>query len=379
MWRALMILVASLAVAGNVVAAEWSAEPRVIVGVDTDTNRRLDVDSEDSQSVRIGFAVALAYASPDRRLELRPRLDIARFDGSDQELDSNDYGLAVGLQQTGERWQFDASLNGARDSTLTTELTDTGLIDGRTRRQAISGNLAASYAIAQRAGAQLNLGYSDVDFDRADGTGLTPYGYTSFAAGFVWQMSERTELVAQVFGGRLDVPDANLTTDNAGARAIVQVRVSERLRFDASVGASRVESGERSDQSQVFSASAAWNDELTEVTLSLARNVEPSARGRLVDADSVNLDFRRRLAERLTVGVSGSYARREDLLFGLFPEEREYYNYNALATWSVSPTLRIDAVVGRVRQSFNLIERQATGERASVSLAWTPRRFARSR
>jgi hypothetical protein len=371
--------VAMLGVSAAASAAEWSAQPRVTVALDTDSNRRLDTEAEDSQSLRIGFAAALAHAQPRQRIELRPRLDIARFDGTDRELDSNDYGLNVALQRSGERWQFDASVNGARDSTLTTELTDTGLIDGRTRRQSLGADVSASYAIGQRSTVQVSAGHSDIDFDRAEGTGLVPYGYTSFAAGYVFQVSERTELVTQAFGGRLDVPQSALTTDNVGVRAILRKRVSERFRFDASAGVSRTESDDRSDQSQVFSASVTWNNELTEVALSLSRNVEPSARGRLVDADSVNLNYRRRVSERLTVGVAGSYARREDLLFGFFPEEREYYNYSAIASLRVNPTLQLEAAAGRARQSFNLIERQASGERASLSLVWTPRQIAQSR
>jgi hypothetical protein len=360
-------------------AAEWSGQPQLTVGIDTDSNRRLDVASEQSQALRVSTSAELAYATSQSSIRLTPRASLLRFDGSDRQLDSNDYGLGGRWETRGEQWQFQLAAGAARDSTLTTELTDTGIIDGRTRRRALDGSLLASYQLTRRSTLQLQGGYTDVDFARAEGTGLVPYGYGSIAAGYRWQATEATNIVLQAFGGRLDTPITTATTNNVGGRVILVSRLSERFSLEGSAGVSRTESGATSDQGAVFALSGNWSNELSEIALSLTRSVEPSARGRLVDSDNASLNIRRRLSERLTLGVSASFVRREDLLFGFFPEQREYANYSVVATLRLNPSMTIEAVAGRADQSFDLQQLEARGSRFGANFVWTPRRLTLSR
>jgi hypothetical protein len=85
------------------------------------------------------------------------------------------------------------------------------------------------------------------------------------------------------------------------------------------------------------------------------------------------------LSERLTLGVSASFVRREDLLFGFFPEQREYANYSVVATLRLNPSMTIEAVAGRADQSFDLQQLEARGSRFGANFVWTPRRLTLSR
>ncbi len=360
-------------------AAEWSAQPQLTLGLDTNSNRRLALEAESSRSLSLAMSAALVHAEATQMISVAPRLTLWRFDGADSELGSNDAGLDFKLSRLNESWQFDVSVGAARDSTLTSELTDTGIIEDRTRRQTLDGSISLGRKFGARGLLQLQANYSDIEFARAENTGLVPYEYATASAAYQHQLNERTDFVLQLNAARLSVERTDTVSDSLGTRATLLHRFHERLRAELGVGFTRVESDDSSDGSAVLRASGIWTSELVQAQISIARDVQPSGRGRLVDADSVSVAIGRRMADRITVSASGTYVRREDLLFQLLREERDYRNVAIGAAWQVSPTLQLSAVVNSARQSYDLLQRSASGARFGLSVNWQPRRFAISR
>lgn len=360
-------------------SAEWSAQPAVRVTVENDSNRRLDLEPVETQGLSVVASIALARSIANAQVALTPRFVLNRFAGSERELDSNDFGVDTRFARAGERWETSVRASGARDSTLTTELTDTGITNGRARRETLSADVLASYSLGERSQAQVQAASSRVEFDRAEGTGLVPYDYHSAALGYVWQINESSDVVVQAYAGRLDVAATGRRDDTRGARVYLRRKASDRLRFELNVGLSETQSGAQAEQSHVFGVRGTWTGELTTLDWSLTRDVEPSALGRLVDADSMTASFDRRLSPRLSVFANARYVRREDLLFGVFAEERKYTNYSVGGAWRLTESTRIELAAARSQQSFDLLDRTADGTRVAATLQWSPNRLSISR
>jgi hypothetical protein len=360
-------------------AAEWSVQPRIAATVDHDTNRRLEVADDPSSALRVNASMEAAYLSPVTRVSIAPRVSIARFDGSDRELDSNDFGGDLRLAHVTPRWSWNVGGNAARDSTLATELTDTGFVVGRARRNTLAFDGSATWQWTERISLQVSAADSDVRFDRAAGTGLVPYEYASASFAVVRQWDTQTDLILQAYAGRLDAPSTGVRNTNTGVLARIGRRVSERLRLEASAGMSQTESQSAHDRSSTYGLNATWQGTRSSVGLALNRTVEPSARGRLVDATSISIDARRELSERFSVFANALAIAREDLLLGFIPDDRDYRNVSIGASWALQETLRVDLALGRSSQSFEFSPLDGAGERVALSLAWSPRRAAMSR
>lgn len=360
-------------------AAEWSAQPTFSLGTDFDTNRRLTEPASDSQAAQFGATVTLARVTAIHKLSLRPRFEARRYDNSNQVLDSDDGGVDLRFERQGERSTFTASAAAAEDSTLTTELADTGIIEGSARRRLLTAGTDVTVSVGERSQMQAGASFVDVDFDDAAGTGLAPYRYPGVFAGFAFDASDRTQLRFSANGSRFDAPSTRTSIDNFSVRASWQSQLSEQFRIELNGGVNRSESTFASEQGPVFGVTGRWNAPRTSLSFGLARDVEPSANGRMVKADSVDASWRWNLGERTTLTTTLRHARREDLLFGQFLERREYSTLHAALGWRLSLNWNLQLRAGAASQSYERSDFTADGERIALSFFWAPDKYAVSR
>jgi hypothetical protein len=363
----------------NASAAEWSAQPVVAFGVDADSNRRLKAEGASSRAGRLTGSLDLARATERHELSLRPRFAARRYDGAEEVLDSNDYGADLRFERKGEYSRFTSGANFSEDSTLLTELADTGFVEGRARRRSRSAYADLSRSIGVRSRLQVGASVIDVDFDRAAGTGLTPYRYPALNAGYALDVSEQSELRVVSSAGRLDIPSNGARTDNLGLRLSWRGSLSERFGVEFAGGVERTETAFAQDQGAVFELKGKWNGERSDFGLDLSRGVEPSAHGTMVRSDSASGSWRWQASPRATFSMVARHARREDLLFGLFRRQREYSALDLAFSWRLDETWLMELRGGARRQEFDLIESQAEGAHAGLSISWSPRHYAMSR
>lgn len=373
-----MFCVLGLACAA-VPAAEWSAAPTFSLGTDFDTNRRLTDPASESQAAQFGATVTLARVTATHKLSLRPRFEARRYDKSNQVLDSNDGGVDLRFVRQGERSTFTASATAAEDSTLTTELADTGIVEGSARRRLLTAGADVTMAVGERSRVQAGASFVDVDFDDAVGTGLAPYSYPGVFLGVSLDATDRTQLSFTANGSRFDSPTTRTNIDNFSVRATWQSQVSEQFRLELNGGVNRSESAFAHEQGPVFGVTGSWNTPRTSLSFGLARDVEPSANGRMVKADSVEGSWRWNLGERTTLTTALRHARREDLLFGQFLERREYSTLHAALGWRLNMNWNLQLRAGVASQSYERSGFEADGERIALSFSWAPDKYAVSR
>jgi hypothetical protein len=360
-------------------AAEWSAQPALSLSADYDTNRRLSDPPNGSKGATLSASLDFARMTEGSRLSLRPRFDARRYDKVHDVLDSNDVGLQLNFSHKGELTTLGFGATAADDSTLTTELSDTGIIEGHARRRTLAGNADVSRRVGERFQVQAGAAYVDVTFDDATGTGLVPYTYPSAFIGFAVEATDRSQLRMAVNSSRFEIPAARSKTDSHSVRAYWRSNVNEQFSIELNGGVNRSETTFLHDQGPVYGLVGNWRGERSTLGFNLARDVEPSALGYLVSADSIGGSWSWNVGERARIAMSARYAVREDLLYGFYPERREYGTVQAAVSWRLDSHWNLELRGGAVGQAYEISGNEAHGERLALSISWSPLKYAVSR
>jgi hypothetical protein len=352
-------------------AAQWTVVPQLSLGADADTNRRLLLQPRQSESALLDGVLAIARATEVSTLALTPRASVSRYSGEDA-LDSEDWGVNAMFRRNGERLMFELSAALADDSTLVTELGETGFVEGNTRRRSTQASAALTQYLGTRHLLQYQLGASDVDYANSAGTGLVGYRYPSASILYVMTATPRLDTTFVINASRLDAPDSHLASDTRGAQVGFRFRISERFDLEARAGGSSTSARGRSDSKQSLFSSVSWHDELSRFELSLSRDVEPSGRGILVNADELRLAYSRDLTERLKLSTSLRASRREDLQFDLRSNEYRYGAATLALSWKIDQNWTAGLAGVYSHQDYELAAVGAEGRRIGFSLAWRP-------
>ena len=135
--------------ADSAAAAEWTLTPSGRVATAYIDNPHLLEEGGASTTGTIGEFAAVAKRRTERMdWTFEPRLRSARYQ-DDESLDSDDRSLRTQLGFATERSYWSASADLIRDTTLTSELGSTGLVQANRRHQSVSA-LARSGIHAER-------------------------------------------------------------------------------------------------------------------------------------------------------------------------------------------------------------------------------------
>ncbi|MES1263298.1 MAG: hypothetical protein ABUL69_03005, partial [Peristeroidobacter soli] len=344
---------ALLALPSLAAAAQWGVVPQLSLIADSDSNRRLQEPERPSDGAVINGLLSITRETEVSTLALKPRASVSRYSGDDA-LDSEDWGIDTLYRFGGERLAFDVRAGASDDSTLITELGETGFVDSNTRRH----SLYASTSLTQYLGVRHRLRYqasmTDVDYDRTLGTGLVGYHYPSIGLLYASTLSPRFDITFSLDAARLEVPLTHVESDTRGAQAGFRFRVSENFDLEARAGRTHTQARGRSDVAQSYFASASWHDERQNLDLTLSQDVQPSGNGILVHADDLRVAWSYRLTERLTLDSSARATFREDTAVDL---RRYSYRYGAAQLafgWRCDENWTMSLAGGYVRQEYEL-------------------------
>jgi hypothetical protein len=375
---ACMASAACAAISSTAQGAQWLAVPQVTVGGDADTNRRLlrDEDARESESGRVAASLHLGRVTATDSIALVPRLTVSRYSGEDA-LDSDDWGANALWRHEGERLRLDFDAGVADDSTLITEPGETGLVEGNTRRRATSASAAVTHFLESRHMLQYSVSGVDIGYQRSAGTGLVNYRYPAASMLYLFNNSARLATTLGLSAARLDAPDARVRSDTRGAQLGLRFQASERCELEARAGSSETSARGRSDRDYSFHAGVTWNDEISSLELTASRDVEPSGRGVLVNADDLRLRYTRDLTERLALDTALRASRREDLDLGGGGGEYRYATAAATLSWKFEQawTLSLAGVYSRQEypsKELASVRDPAEGSRIGVALSWRP-------
>jgi hypothetical protein len=359
-------------------AAEWSLQPTVSWISDHDSNRRLSVTRKEAdEGAWLTLDASLKRATETSEITLQPHVQLQRFSG-DAELDSNDGSLLLSGIERLERWTVSGSAQYSRDSTLTTELFDTGIIDTASRREARAGSFSVSRLLTERQALQGSASYSDVTFPGGLRFGLVGYRYPSVALTYSFSYTSRLTFSATGFGSQSTAPVVHYESRDAGARLGIEYSFSERTKLSISAGMDESHVNGAADTGTVWAIRATRDAERTQWSLSYDHSVQPSGSGTLVLRDAAILSATRGVAPTLYATASLTNIRNADLGSQL-QYDRQYFAGDLGLEWRASPQWRWSVTGGMSQSRLPRSNETARGWRTGLHMLWLPLAWSESR
>ncbi len=335
-------------------AAEWSAEPRISLRTGYNDNIRLTAAPHDSVwESALSPAVKFGVAKEHQGLSGDAGFSIRRFTGgsgreSSDVLDREDYHLNTDAFHNTLRDEFKANLDFTRDSTLDSELDQTGnVIEDRATRERLSLGPSWSRTLTELTRLELTYQYSNVDYTNDPGIdNLVGYDYHVASASLLRQLTPRVQ--ATLAGGYSSYrPDTNFDSDTLSLQAGLSINFSETLlasflagqgkttsdsfvgngfcigalpgaTFPTCTGGIAVPTGtsntEVDSTSPVYAASITKTLETGSLSASLSRSSSPGSDGELLDTTRLVLSGDYKFSETLSTSLRIEYTENETIV-----------------------------------------------------------------
>jgi len=359
----------------SVHAAEWSIGPTFAVGTDDDNNRLLSSPAIGAASTWVFSNVQFQRSTEVTQITITPQVQWQHFDAKEFG-DIVNRNLSASFLWTQERGSLNLTAARLDDSTLTTELTETGIassdVHSLTDRTALSWN----YGLAERRAFVLQAAYIDLTYyGREVGylALLEGYRYLTGSAGEQFNLSERTTLTASGFGDELIAPLAINDSHEEGGELQLIHNFSERMVLNVTVGGSaRSLEGERSTGT-VANVTFTRSSELGSVALNYSRQLTPYGTGVLADRQQISLTGTYNLTEKLDLNASLLRIENSQSVVYLRLDRRSYTGLNCGLDWRPLEPWRLRLEGGTTRtQTFDAVSIPVTEWRVALSLTWTP-------
>ena len=364
-------------------AAQWSFQPSIDWKEDYDSNRRLAASNEvPSDGTWLTADATLSRITESTEWDFVPHLQAQRF-GGDSALDANNYSLNGAFQGHTELFTLTASGGYEHASTLIAEPSDTGIIDASTARDTGSGRLVLGHDFTERQHMDVQAAYADVTYPGGSTVGLVGYRYTSAATVYTFKLSALTALSATGYGDWLTAPVTGYVSRDSGATLGVTYSPSERVSFTASAGGSSSTVNSVVGHGAVFGLQASRNYELSQLSLSYNRSLQPSGLGFLVRRDQLLFSLNQNIAPKLFATATVQGVLNHDLTTGPYLDIPRYFTGDAGLQWRASDQWTINLTAGatfvREPATYQNINQTAKGWHAALDTRWAlfPRSVSR--
>ena len=359
-------------------AAEWMLTPNVSASAQTQSNPSLQPDEKSKDEIATGLAATAAFSvtreSERLSLAFKPNFSFYRYPDSNQ-LDRNEQHLDSSLKWRGETSTWSGSVAVARDTTLTSELGNTGITQGNQRHEFHDVQLGPTWQLTERWSTQASVGSSVNRYPGAASAFLEDYRYDSVGLGATYVVSERASVSLSGSAARLHNLEQGEDSRNASVTLTAQYAWSPVWNMNLGVGPSLVRLNGTSEHGLVYRASLSRGFERSSLALSAARSQQPSGSAIITNIEQASLAFSTALAERVSGSLNASYSRRSNVFraFNVDINRVTYTRLEAALSWRVSPSWQVGAGVGDSIQktgSFFFDDRTGRGYDVRLSVSW---------
>lgn len=328
----------------------------------------------------------VAALQPRQSFRVEPRLQTTERSKGDL-FDSDEYRIDAAWLRVGSRWSLGANAGYAIDSTLTTELETTGLVDAQKDRAQQRAGAEFTWFPSALTQVYLSGAWQENRYRDAEQTGLVDYSYAAVSTGVTRALGPvHTVGVAATAdrfrtrdGARRSHSQALLATWSAtpdprwqlSAQAGLRRTRSERTVFFFGIPFAEVEDRDAGQTGRVEVSRQGLQDR---VSLAISRELRPGGAGAVFERDEVELGYGRKLSPRLRIFTSAKLLRNQEVGGGGQTTLRELTTMEAGASWQMTAQARFRA--GYVhRQRKNSGAPRAQGNRVALTLEYQfPRR-----
>ena len=341
-------------------AQDWRFEPIFKVGGEYDDNSTLDprTDQEvDISGILLDARADINYSSPTSTFFVQPRVLSRNYD-DDSDLDSDDFFVRSNFRRQAQLSTFGFRLNFDNQSVRTGERADTDLeiedpdeiANDETGRLLRTGDRTKwrvfpywDYRLSNVSTIGAEFDYFDTQYDDVFAGILTDYSDARLNLRYRRSLSNVTKWGLLLTARRYDADNSPSELDGYGLSAELEHRLSEKTLVRALIGLEDTDQdGADSDPEVVGSVTITRNLEIIRLFARYQRSISGGGAGGLTTRDSINVNFRRRLNERISAGL-GVRAYRTDVPSAFEIQDRDYVQLQSNFLWYVSKSFVIEA------------------------------------
>jgi hypothetical protein len=345
------------------IAGEWRLEPILRAGVVSDDNANLSarsVDEIELDGYLLEGRADITYAQSDKTtFFLQPRA-VVRSYPDEPDLESDDLFLRSRFRHRAEsstfgfRFNFDKQTvrTGERgDSDL--EIDDPGEIpDDDTGRVGLVGDRYRlrvlpywNYEFSKVSSIELAMNYLDTSYEDVIPGTLIDYTDTRINLSYRQSLSNTTKGILTVTGRRFEPDDVVLTpNDGFGILGGFERALSEKIRLVAMIGVENTDLTIGDPENNIIGNITLTRDlETIRMLARYMRAVTANGSGSVQLRDSIDVNFNRRLNERISAGLGVRAYHSEPIGDFSTLRERDYVQLHTRFRWFVSKTFVIEA------------------------------------
>lgn len=357
-------------------AAEWTLTPAASISADYSDNRFLQLaNTRESNRVVSALDLAVQRQTDNVNLSLRPRLTAVDYI-DDHHLDRDDQFADARAEWMREMFQFAIGATYARESTATTELESTGLVAADKTRQAYSVDPQWSYYLSETSTIRSAFGYSWVDYEDAQFTGLVNYWNGSGSIDYRVEENDVTAWSVGGYGTKMRSSDVASETREYGIQVQFDHDWSSDLFWSIRIGSRRGKSTYRFFSNELefldegWSMTARINGQRSwgDWSVNASRSSQASGAGFVQLVDRFTFNTSHGISEVLSVYATALRARfqeqRADAL------ARDYTRGELGAEWQFNSNTRLRGSYVWNAQQREGIAGRAAANAVSITLEW---------
>jgi hypothetical protein len=358
--RALCAAFFVFASANSALAQDWRFEPIFRLGAGFDDNATLNprTDQEvDLSGLLAEVKADVYYSSPTTSFFAQPRVLVRNYN-DDVVLDSDDFFLRSTFRRQAKLNTLGFRVNYDQQSVRTGERTDSDLEiedpdeitnddTGRVLRIGDRKKWRVSpywvYRLSSLSSIGANLDYTDTQYDDVFAGILTDYSDARLSLNYRRSISNITSWRISLTGRSYDSESLPEEVDGYGVLAGIEHALSEKTRVRATIGFEDTDrSDSETDPEVVGFVTLTRNLESIRFFAQLRRSANGSGAGAVTIRDSLNLNFERRLNERISAGLGVRAYQTKVGSGSLLNEGEDYVQLHWNLTWYLSEAFLIE-------------------------------------
>lgn len=351
----IVFFLASCAISVN--AAEWKIDPALTLSGGYVDNLSMSTANEVSTAeATLTPSAIFSVATPTTGASGELRFDFHRYE-EDSDLNENNTQFRIDTHHRMERARLGMNLTYTSDTTLDTQLEETGLVFDRIRRERLIANPSWNWLMSERTSLLTSYNYIDVDYKNASGTGLADYTLHNGALKLSHVLSPRASALITLAGTRSENQN-DVQSTNSSLQAGFSYNFSETL-STALYGGTRytevdysstslvpIFSGttligfvpltrdvSKSDWGGTFSANLTKKFLRGETGLSASRDISNSINGQPIQVDRADWKNVYRFSETLSASLNLSYYHSKSSNAVGQQVDRNYYQARPEFSW----------------------------------------------
>ena len=392
-----------IAITATTHSAEWKIDPTIQFKAGYNDNVTLRIGDEVS-SAEATFSPSAIFSAetPRSGLSGNLRFDFRRYE-DDSDLDDNNVRFLTNSYHRMERSELGLDLYFIKDTTLDSQLENTGLVLDRVTRYRVDVGPSWTYNLDELTNLRFGYNYSDVQYNNTGETGFVDFHSHSGQASLQRVLNERTAASMTLVHSRYS-NDNQVDSQNTGLQAGGSYKFSETISASLYVGtrytkadfsqSSQIpiflgdeiiafiplnEDVSRSDWGYTFSGSLSKDFLRGQTALSASRDISNDINGVPIEVTRLRVQNLYRFSEVLSANLNLEFYRSETNNNARSSLDRDYYQIEPTLNWAFQKFWRISGSYRYTKQTFDNTSDDATQNAAYLTLTYLWPKIAISR